>query len=101
MLPGDLPPWSTVYYHFRRFRLSGLWQRIFAILLAAERRRIGKDPDAPAAIVDSRSVKTTQKGAASNGHDAHENVEDLKRRVLVDNLGLPLSVCVTPADVQD
>lgn len=29
MLPGDFPPWSTVYYHFRRFRLRGLWQRIF------------------------------------------------------------------------
>lgn len=24
LLPGDFPPWSTVYYHFRRFRLSGL-----------------------------------------------------------------------------
>ncbi|MDQ3959743.1 MAG: transposase, partial [Pseudomonadota bacterium] len=24
MLPGDFSPWLTVYYHFRRFRLSGL-----------------------------------------------------------------------------
>ena len=44
MLPGDFPPWPTVYYHFRRFRLSGLWHRAFAILRAAERKRVGKNP---------------------------------------------------------
>jgi putative transposase len=56
MLPGDFPPsWSTVYYHFRRFRLSGLWHQAFVILRAAERKRVGKDPDASAAIVDSQS----------------------------------------------
>jgi putative transposase len=37
MLPGDFPPLPTVYYHFR---LSGLWHRAFAILRAAERKRI-------------------------------------------------------------
>ena len=46
MLPGDLPPWSTVYYHFRKFRMSGIWRRIFVVLHAAERKRVGKDPDA-------------------------------------------------------
>ena len=40
MLPGDFPPWPTVYYHFRMFRLSGLWHRAFAILRAAERKRV-------------------------------------------------------------
>src|SRR5215218_9280327 len=60
MLPGDFPPWSTVYYHFRRFRLSGLWHRIFAILRVAERNWVGKNPDASAAILDSQSMKTTE-----------------------------------------
>lgn len=73
MLPGDLLPWSTVYYHFRRFRLSGLWQRVFAILRAAERKRVGKDPNPSAAIMDSRSINTTERGAESNGYDAHKN----------------------------
>jgi len=27
-LPREFPPWQTVYYHFRRFRLSGMWHRI-------------------------------------------------------------------------
>ncbi len=101
MLPGDLPPWSTVYYHFRKLRLSGAWHLIFVALRAAERKRVGKEPDASAAIMDSQSVKTTEEGAGSNGYDAHKNVKGRKRHLLVDTLGLPLSVHVTPASVQD
>ena len=101
MLPGDLPPWSTVYYHFRKLRLSGAWHLIFVALRAAERKRVGKEPDASAAIMDSQSVRTTEEGAGSNGYDAHKNVKGRKRHVLVDTLGLALSVHVTPASVQD
>ena len=61
----------------------------------------GKDPDPSAAIVDSQSIKTTEEGDASNIYDAHKNVKGRKRHLLVDTLGLPLSVYVTPADVQD
>src|SRR5438270_12480905 len=44
LLPHDFPPWSSVYYHFRRFRLSGLWSLILKALRAEERKRAGKDP---------------------------------------------------------
>ena len=101
LLPHDFPPWSTVYYHFRRFRLNGLWSLILKELHAAQRRRVGKDPQPTAAIVDSQSVKTTEESAYLSGYDAHKNVKGRKRHLLVDTLGLPLSVYVTPANVQD
>ena len=103
LLPHDFPPWQTVFYHFRRFRLSGMWHRIFTILRAVERKRTGKDPDASAAIMDSQSIKTTEecRKPDSGGYDAHKNVKGRKRNLLVDTLGLPLSIYVSPADVQD
>src|SRR5215212_6536294 len=101
LLPHDFPPWSTVYYHFRRFRLSGLWHRILKVLHAAQRKRVGKDPQPTAAIIDSQSVKTVEESAHPSGYDAPKNIKGRKRHLLVDTLGLPLSVYITAADVQD
>ena len=101
LLPHDFPPWSTVYYHFRKLRLSGVWGLVYRALRSAERKRVGKNPNASAAIMDSQSVKTSEEGAQSNGYDAHKNIKGRKRHLLVDTLGLPLSVYVTPANVQD
>ena len=66
-MPHDFPPWSSVYYHFRKLRLSGAWALLYRALCNAERKRVGKNPDASAAIMDSQSVKTTEEGAQSNG----------------------------------
>src|ERR687885_963643 len=101
LLPHDFPPWPSVYYHFRRFRLSGLWHPILKVLRAVERNRQGKDLQPTAAIMDSQSVKTTEESAHPSGYDAHKNVKGRKRHLLVDTLGLVLSVYVTSADVQD
>jgi len=101
LLPHDFPPWSTVYYHFRRFRLNGLWSLIRKVLHAAERKRAGKNPQPTVAIIDSQSVKTVEESAHLSGYDAHKNVKGRKRHLLVDTLGLPLSIYVTSADVQD
>jgi len=100
-LPRDFPPWQTVYYHFRRFRLSGMWHRILTALRAVERQRVGRDAQPTAAIIDAQSTKTVEESAPISGYDGHKNVKGRKRRLLVDSLGLPLSVYVTPADVQD
>ena len=37
LLPHDFPPWSTVYYHFRKLRLSGAWGLIYRALRGAAR----------------------------------------------------------------
>ena len=100
-LPRDFPPWQPVYYYFRRFRLDGLWAGILAALRRAERVRVGRDPQPSAAIMDAQSVKTVEESARSNGDDGHKRVKGRRRYLLVDTLGLPLSISVTPADVHD
>ncbi len=100
-LPTNFPPWQTVFYHFRRFRLTGTWHLLYAALHRAERLRVGRDPDPSAAIMDSQSVKTVEESVSIRGYDAHKCVKGRKRHLLVDTLGLPITHYVTPADVHD
>lgn len=100
-LPSDFPPWQTVFYHFRRFRLTGTWHLLYTALHRAERARVGRNADPSAAIMDSQSVKTVEESAGICGYDAHKHVKCRKRHLLVDTLGLPISVYVTPADMHD
>ncbi len=52
-------------------------------------------------IVDSQSIKTVEESAGIKGYDPHRKVGGRKRHLLVDTLGLPLSIYVTPANVRD
>ena len=61
MLPKDYPPKDTVYYYFKRFRQNGTWERIHDLLRQRVRVKHGKSQHPSAAIIDSQSVKTTEK----------------------------------------
>jgi putative transposase len=99
MMPHDLPPWSTCYDYFRKWRNDGTWERLNDRLRTQVRHQTGKQKSPSAAILDSQSVKTTEGGV--RGHDVHKNVTGRKRHILVDTLGLLLAVVVTAASVQD
>jgi len=100
MLPHDLPPWEKVYYYFSQWRNDGTWERINRELRMEVRVNAGKDPEPSAAILDSQSVKSTEMGEA-RGYDAGKKVNGIKRHLLVDTLGLVLTVMVLTADIQD
>ena len=63
-MPHDLPPHTTCYHYFRKWSNNGLWRTIHDALLAQDREQSGRDAQPTAAVMDSQSVKTTEKGGS-------------------------------------
>ena len=61
-LPQDLPPWPTVATYFYRWQRSGVWSAINDALRKQLRISNGRKEDPTGGIIDSQSVKTTEKG---------------------------------------
>ncbi len=61
LLPHDFPAWGTVYYYFWRFRREGFWPAIHDVLRDRLRQQEDRAISPSAAIIDSQSVKTTEK----------------------------------------
>ena len=60
--PPVFPPWRTVYEYMRAFASAGVWETIRHHLVMMLRERDGRESSPGAAIVDTQSVKTTEKG---------------------------------------
>ena len=103
-LPGDFPPWRTVYGLHARWKKDGVLADITDLLRAAVRTAGGRHPEPSAAVIDSQSVHESAEGvvpAATSGSGHYKKVNGRKRHFLVDTLGLLVTVIVTTASAAD
>ncbi len=99
-LPHDFPKWQSVYTYFRNWSRDGTWQKLNDVLRTQLRESSGRNANPSAGSIDSQSVKTA--GAADEkSFDGGKKVKGRKRTLLVDTMGLLLSVCVHGAGRSD
>jgi putative transposase len=98
-LPGDFPPWQTVYTYVRMWRNDGTWLAMYDQLRGWERIEQYRFPTPSEGVLDSQSVKSASGLQLAVGYDSAKRIKGRKRFALVDTLGLILRVQVMAANV--
>jgi len=69
-IPKDLPPRSTLFHYLAGWEADGTLRRIQAVLYGQCREQAGRGVNPTAGILDSQSVKSTEKGGVAWIHQA-------------------------------
>ena len=100
-MPNDHPPWEAVYQQAQRWLAGGCFEQLADDLRALLRLASGRHPEPSAAILDSRTLRSTPESGERAGYDGGKRKKGSKVHLAVDTLGHLLALHVTPADVDD
>jgi putative transposase len=65
LLPKEYGNWEKVSAYWYRWSANGLWETVNTALREALREKSGRKRQPTAAVIDSQSVKTAQKGGSA------------------------------------
>jgi transposase len=101
MMPGDFPPWETVYQQTQRWIKWGCFEAMVHDLRELLRKAIGKEAQPTAAIYDGRTMQSSVESGPRAGYDGHKKKRGSKVHMAVDTLGHLLSLIIAPANEQE
>ena len=100
-MPHDLPPWEAIYQQTQRWLKAGVFEQIIHDLRVLLRLSEGRAPAPTAAILDSRTLRSTPESGHRGGYDGHKGKKGSKVHAAVDTLGHLLALRVSPANEND
>ena len=100
-MPHDLPPWEAVYQQTQRWLKAGVFEEMIHDLRVLLRLTEGRASEPSAAIVDSRTLRSTSESGHRGGYDGHKGKKGSKVHAAVDTLGHLLALRVSPANEDD
>ena len=102
-LPKELPPYSTVYWHYKQWREEGVIEKIMETLHYYLREKVQKNPQwTTLIIIDSQAVKNTCNASIeSKGFCFYKCTNGIKRHKDMDSLGFPFFTHCTKANISD
>ena len=100
-MPNDLPPWEIVYQQSRRWLNAGCFEALAEDLRVILRLAAGRSEQPSAAIIDSRTLRSTPESGTRGAYDGAKRKTGSKLHLAVDTLGHLLALHVTPAKADD
>jgi transposase len=100
-MSNDLPPWHAVYDQAQRWLRAGCFEMLVQDLRAVLRLAQGRAEEPSAAVLDSRTLRSTPESGARAAWDGHKRTRGSKLHLAVDTLGHLLTLHVTPANADD
>ncbi|WP_309660545.1 MULTISPECIES: IS5 family transposase [unclassified Sphingomonas] len=100
-MPNDLPPWAAVYQQTQRWLAAGCFEAMVDDLRGVLRLAAGRPAEPSAAIIDSRTLRSTPETGERAGYDGGKRKKGSKIHMAVDTLGHLLALHVTPASAED
>jgi transposase len=101
MLPHDFPSWEAVYQQTQRWITAGVFEAMVHDLRALLCLAQGRASDPTAAVLDSRTLRSTPESGHRAGYDGAKRKKGSKLHAAVDTLGHLLALWVGPANEQD
>jgi len=100
-LESKYPKWSAVYYHFRKWKNDGRFEKMNQLLVELARKKLGREPSPSMVSTDSQSIKIAPFIKYDKGIDGGKKVNGRKRHIFTDTNGFIVGVMVTAANLND